>query len=221
MASSRGSKSDKQLAKALRDIERGKSIRKAAHGSGIGRERLSREIRKAGIGAPTARKAYVPKYTLKEARERKAHERMNKAIGAIEQGASQREASKKFHVARGRVSTRLIELEMVSPEHVPGKRRELVAAARREMNTYTDGQIDVVHLSFGEASRNSYYLHTVYKAMNGDAAAQRALQGMVDADGQPEGVTDVYGDFHPWELDIERIRTITMGGNIPEIYRLV
>lgn len=223
MASGRGKKPDKNLEKALRGISRGKykSIREAASAHSIGRERLSRELTQRGLGRPEARKAYSPKYTLQEARQRKANERMNKAIGAIEQGASQREVSRKYHVARGRVSTRLIELEMVSPESVPGKKRELVAAAKREMTTYSNGDVKTVRLSFGEASRNSYYLHTVYRAMQGDVDAQRALQAMVDADGQPEGVVDIYGDFHPWELNIDVIQRITMGGHVPEIYRLV
>ncbi len=223
MASSRGKKPDKKLEKALRDVSRGKykSIREAASAHNVGRERLSRELTQRGLGRPEARKAYTPKRTLQEARERRAHERMNKAIGAIEEGASIRQASKRFHVGREHVSTRLKELEMVAPERAPGKRYELVAAAKREMTTYTDGQVEVVRLSFGEASRNSYYLHTVYRALNGDINAQRALDAMVQADGQPEGVVDIYGDFHPWELDIEVIRRITMGGNVPEIYRLV
>ncbi len=223
MASSRGRKPDKQLEKALRDVSRGKyrSIREAASAHSIGRERLSRELKQRGLGAPKERIAYQPKFTLSEAKQRKAHERMNKAIGSIEEGASIRQVSKKYHVGREHVSTRLKELEMVAPERVPGKRYEIVAAAKREMTTYSNGTVETVRLSFGEASRNSYYLHTVYRAMNGDIAAQRALDAMVQADGQPEGVVDIYGDFHPWELDIEVIRSITMGGNIPEIYRLV
>jgi hypothetical protein len=223
VTSSRGKKPDKQLEKALRDVSRGKykSIREAASAHSIGRERLSRELTQRGLGRPEARKAYVPKYTLQEAKQRKAHERMNKAIGRVEEGASIREVSKRYHVGREHVSTRLKELEMVAPERTPGKRYELVAAVKREMTTYTDGQIEVVRLSFSEASRNSYYLHTVYRALNGDIDAQRALDAMVQADGQPEGVTDIYGDFHPWELDIEVIRRMTMGGNVPEIYRLV
>jgi len=223
LASSRGKKSDKNLEKALRDVSRGKykSIREAASAHSIGRERLSRELTQRGLGRPEARKAYAPKYTLQEARQRKAHERMNKAIGSIEEGASIRQASKRFHVGREHVSTRLRELEMIAPERKAGTRYELVAAAKREMTTYSNGDVKTVRLSFGEASRNSYYLHTVYRAMQGDVDAQRALQSMVDADGQPEGVVDIYGDFHPWELNIDVIQRITMGGHVPEIYRLV
>jgi AraC-like DNA-binding protein len=172
------------------------------------------------LGAPSARQKYKPKYTLAEARQRKAQEKMNKAIGQIEQGGSIRRVSRRFHVSRERVSTRLKELEMVAPLEA-GKSYQLIAAARREMTTYSNGGIDIVHLSFGEASRNSYYLHTVYRAMNGDPLALRVLQNMVDDHGDPEGVTDVYGVFHPWELNIDVVRRMTLGGNIPEIYRLV
>jgi len=212
-------KSDKALNNALRDIERGASIREAASKRGIGRERLSRAVVSSGMGRPEARQKFVPVRTRSEARNARSRERMNKAIGELEQGASLRESSRKFHVSRTRLTTRAKELELVG-EHVPGKRIEIVAAAKREMTTYSDGSIDTVRLSFGEASRNSYYLHTVYKALHGDLDAQRALQNMADSD-YPEGVIDVYGVFHPWETDINVIRRLTMGGNVPEIYRLV
>jgi hypothetical protein len=53
--------------------------------------------------------------------------------------------------------------------------------------------------------------------------AAQAMQAMqpIEEDEFSGGVVDTSGVFHTWELDIEKIRRLTAGGSIPEIYRLV
>ena len=203
---------DKNTRRAAKLVEQGASLRKAASVAGVSRERLSRVLKEQGVIRTTAGKRVELVRTRQEQRWHLEHERKLVAMRELEKGKSVRQAAKIARVSREGLMRDLREMELI--KSVPaGKQVVLERRLTRNMVTFSRGNRLALKLSPEAASRNAYYLNAVHMAVTYNN--QRDLLAMAG-----EGVTDLYGDFHPWETDVEKLKGLTDKGSTPIVYSL-
>jgi len=86
----------------------------------------------------------------------------------------------------------------------------------RRFPIYSDGELKTVTLIPYEASRAAMYMHAVRRFLpSGDVSILAPYTG--------EGVTDVLGRYHPFEVNPNRLYELDSAGELsfPEFYRIV
>jgi len=86
----------------------------------------------------------------------------------------------------------------------------------RQFPVYSEAQLKHPWLTPYEASRASLFMHAVRQFLpSGDASIVASYQG--------QGVTDIYGRFHYFETDLNRLYELDASGelNFPEFYRII
>jgi len=97
-----------------------------------------------------------------------------------------------------------------------GKKWQIYDNRDRPFPIYSDGQLKNPILPAPESSRAGHFMHAVRRFLpSGDISILAPYAG--------QGVTDVYGRFHPFEVDPNRLYELDAAGelNFPEFYRII
>jgi hypothetical protein len=100
--------------------------------------------------------------------------------------------------------------------HWDGKQWIINDERARRFPIYSDNQLKTLVLIPYEASRGAYFMHAVRQFLpTGDISILAPYAG--------QGVTDVYGRFHPFEVDPNRLYELDAAGelNFPEFYKII
>jgi hypothetical protein len=135
------------------------------------------------------------------------------AIRAMKAGFSLRDTTKTFGMSEQHL--RRYAKENAGAVRV-GCRWVFEDQRARRFPIYSEGELKTVTLIPREASRAALYMHAVRRFLpSGDASILAHYAG--------EGVTDVHGRFHPFEVDPNRLYELDSAGELsfPEFYRIV
>jgi len=135
------------------------------------------------------------------------------ALRAMKSGFSLRDTARTFGLSEQRL--RRYAKENAGAVRV-GQRWTFDDQRPRQFPIYSDGELKTVTLIPYEASRAALFMHAVRRFLpSGDASILAPYEG--------EGVTDIHGRFHPFEVDPNRLYELDSAGELsfPEFYRII